>query len=76
MVNDKDQYMNIDTDSVDTYAGWWYENETAQRVNAVDLGEVVKVEWIGDEQGEWIETSILDGPETWTSDKESRPYCD
>lgn len=43
-VYEKDaMYMNIATGSVDTYDGWWYENEDGEKVNAVDLGEVVAV---------------------------------
>ena len=45
------QYMNIKTGSVDTYDGWYYENEDGKTVNAVDLGEVVEVQ--KDDQGEW-----------------------
>ena len=36
-------YMNSATGSVDTYDGWWYENDSGETVNAVDLGEVVEV---------------------------------
>lgn len=49
-------YMNLETGSVDNYAGWWYENEDGETVNAVDLGEVVQV--IKNEDGEWVEGSI------------------
>ena len=38
------KYMNVHTGSVDVY-GWWYSNETGEKVNAVDLGEVVAVEY-------------------------------
>lgn len=34
-------YMNTKTGSIDTYDGWYYENEDGQSVNAVDRGEVV-----------------------------------
>lgn len=44
-------YMNPVTGSVDTYDGWWYENEDGEKVNAVDLGEVVAV--IKDKDGTW-----------------------
>jgi hypothetical protein len=47
------QYMNTDTGSVDTYNGWWYENEDGATVNAVDLGEVVEV--VKDANGDWVE---------------------
>lgn len=46
-------YMNIETGSVDTHDGWWYENEDGEKVNAVDLGEVVEV--VKNENGEWVE---------------------
>lgn len=52
MVDEK-YYMNIATGSVDTYDGWWYENENGERVNAVDLGEVVEV--TKNEDGDWGE---------------------
>jgi hypothetical protein len=42
------QYMNEATGSVDTYDGWWYEDEDGNEVNAVDKGEVVEVEWNGE----------------------------
>lgn len=44
-------YMNPATGSIDTYDGWWYAetdadgNYTGKEVNAVDLDEVVPVEW-------------------------------
>lgn len=47
-------YMNIDTGSVDTHDGWWYEDEDGVSVNAVDLGEVIEVEWDESEQ-DWGE---------------------
>lgn len=37
------KYMNIETGSVDTHEGWWYEDEDGVEVNAVDRGEVVEV---------------------------------
>ncbi len=46
-------YMNPATGSVDTYDGWWYENEDGEKVNAVDLGEVVAV--YKDKDGAWKE---------------------
>lgn len=46
-------YMNLATGSVDTYDGWWYENEDGEKVNGVDLGEVVEV--IKNSEGDWIE---------------------
>lgn len=36
-------YMNIETGSVDSYDGWFYENANGETVNAVDRGEVVQV---------------------------------
>ena len=41
-------YMNEATGSVDTYENWWYEDEDGNKVNAVDKGEVVEVEWNGE----------------------------
>lgn len=46
-------FMNVETGSVDTYDGWFYENENGETVNAVDLGEVVEV--IKNQDGDWIE---------------------
>ena len=46
------EYMNIETGSVDTYDGWWYEDESGILVNAVDRGEVVAVEKIDGEYQE------------------------
>lgn len=46
-------YMNEMTGSVDTYDGWWYENEDGEKVNAVDRNEVVAV--IKDKDGTWKE---------------------
>lgn len=46
-------YMNLGTGSVDTYDGWWYDNENGEKVNAVDLGEVVEVK--KNENGDWVE---------------------
>lgn len=46
-------YMNPNTGSVGDYDDWYYENEDGIEVNAVDLGEVVKV--IKDKNGEWVE---------------------
>ena len=44
MVNFNEKcYMNTATGSVDNYDGWWYVNEKGEKVNAVDLGEVVEV---------------------------------
>ena len=54
MVNFNEKcYMNTATGSVDNYDGWWYVNEKGEKVNAVDLGEVVEVE--KDEDGDWKE---------------------
>lgn len=50
----KKMYMNLATGSVDDYDGWWYHDEDGDFVNAVDLGEVVEVEW-NDKAGIWVE---------------------
>ena len=42
-MNENKKYMNVATASVDTYDGWWYENEDGEKVNAVDLDEVEEV---------------------------------
>lgn len=42
-MNTEKLYMNPATGSVDSYDGWWYENDSGEKVNAVDLGEVVEV---------------------------------
>ena len=47
----KKQYMNIATGSVDTYDGWWYD-DNGEQVNAVDRGEVVAVELVDGEYQE------------------------
>ena len=52
-LDDTSYYMNIYTGTVDTKDGWDYINEQGLTVNAVDLGEVVKV--IKDQNGDWIE---------------------
>jgi len=49
MKTQEKMYMNIETGSVDTREGWYYENESGDTVNAVDLGEVVEVEYQGGE---------------------------
>lgn len=54
MTEKKKMYMNLATGSVDDYGGWWYHDEDGDFVNAVDLGEVVEVEW-NDEEGSWVE---------------------
>ena len=46
----RQEYMNIETGTVDTYSGWYYENERGELVNAVDLGEVVPVQLV---KGKW-----------------------
>ncbi len=44
MKNTKENlYMNIETGSIDTYDGWFYENELGETVNAVDLNEVENI---------------------------------
>ena len=48
------RYMNLATGSVDTYKGWDYiDEETGERRNAVDRGEVVAV--VKDNNGDWRE---------------------
>lgn len=42
------QYMNVETGSIDSYDGWWYEDESGETVNAVDRGEVTPVEIVID----------------------------
>ena len=44
-------YMNTATGSVDTYDGWYYDDNGVQ-VNAVDRGEVVVVELVDGEYRE------------------------
>ena len=46
-------YMNVVTGSVDTYDGWWYEDEDGNRKNAVDENEVIEV--VKNKEGEWEE---------------------
>ena len=36
-------YKNTATGVVNNYDGWWFVNEKGEKVNAVDLGEVVEV---------------------------------
>lgn len=38
-------YMNIHSGEVSPYGGWDYTNEEGMSVNAVDLDEVVPVQW-------------------------------
>lgn len=45
-------FMNIFTGSTGPRAAWDYIDDSGQRVNAVDLGEVVEVECIS---GSWVE---------------------
>ena len=44
-------YMNIETGSVDTYDGWYYD-DNGNQVNAVDRGEVVPVRFVDGEYRE------------------------
>ena len=46
----KQEYMNTETGTVDTYSGWYYEDETGELVNAVELGEVIPVQLV---HGKW-----------------------
>jgi hypothetical protein len=41
----KTTFMNIKTGSVGHYDDWYYETETGEIFNAVDVGEVVPVHW-------------------------------
>ena len=54
MESEKQMYMNLSTGSVDQYDGWFYENQSGQTVNAVDLKEVVLVVWDKNEET-WVE---------------------
>jgi len=49
-------YMNIETGSVDTRDGWWYDTEDSEHVNAVDRGEVVEVIKVAD--GQWMQSDM------------------
>lgn len=51
-------YMNVLTGSVDTIDGWDYTDIDGKTVNAVDLGEVVKVEITRDSNGVWNWTEV------------------
>lgn len=57
MTQNEKMYMNAETGSVDNYAGWDYENENGETVNAVELGEVFEV--ILNEDGEWVEGEFV-----------------
>ena len=60
MINmNETKYMNLATGSVDTYDGWWYEDEDGVEVNAVDLGEVEEVQ--EDDDGENDAEVVLNG---------------
>lgn len=48
-------YMNLATGSIDSYEGWWYEDENGCQHNAVDDGEVIEV--VQDDDGTWTEVS-------------------
>ena len=41
LMEDTTKYVNVETGSIDTRDGWWYEDEEGEQVNAVDRGEVV-----------------------------------
>lgn len=58
MTQNEKMYMNAETGSVDNYAGWDYENENGETVNAVELGEVFEV--ILNEDGEWVEGEFVE----------------
>lgn len=47
-------YMNVASGSVGDYDDWYYEDMDGREVNAVDLGEVVKVHW-NKMEGNWEE---------------------
>jgi len=54
-MKDKEQkYMNVETGSVDSRDGWWYENSSGEPLNAVDLGEVVPVFWDSENETWWV----------------------
>lgn len=57
MTQNEKMYMNAETGSVDNYAGWDYENENGETVNAVELGEVFEV--ILNEDGDWVEGEFV-----------------
>ena len=57
MEPEKQMYMNLSTGSVDQYDGWFYENQSGQMVNAVDLKEVVPVVWNKNKET-WMEEEI------------------
>ena len=57
MESEKQMYMNLSTGSVDQYDGWFYENQSGQMVNAVDLKEVVPVVWNKNKET-WMEEEI------------------
>lgn len=46
-------YMNLETGSVGQFDDWDYENERGDTVNAVLLGEVVRV--VQDDNGDWVQ---------------------
>lgn len=50
-------YMNIYTGRVGEYSDWDYETDYGLPVNAVDRGEVVRVEWDFKTQT-WISVEI------------------
>jgi len=54
MESEKQMYMSLSTGSVDQYDGWFYENQSGQTVNAVDLKEVAPVVWDKNDET-WIE---------------------
>ena len=47
-------YMNEKTGEIAAYDGWYYTDDDGKSVNAVDLGQVVEVEWNHD-NCEWEE---------------------
>ena len=53
MTSTEKMYMNFATGSVGTYDEWWYENESGETVNAVDLHEVTEV--VSDGSGWWVQ---------------------
>jgi hypothetical protein len=47
MTTKKEQiYMNPLTGSLGTYDEWWFQDESGEWINAVELGEVEEVESI------------------------------
>jgi len=50
-------FMNEKTGEIDAYDGWYHTDDDGKSVNAVDLGQVVEVEW-NHENCEWEEVWV------------------